>query len=193
MEFLRLKEKIDSLRLEASDWCSGKIWYARIPFLIWFAYVLARHLNNPEYSSILGSLNLGIHEFGHFVFSSFWMFLRVAGGTIIECAVPIFGVFNFYRQRDFFSIGLCFGWLSTSLFDVARYVADARAMNLPLVSPFGSEGTVHDWNYILSRLGLLQFDIAIAFFIKCTAVASMLICLGLGSWLILQMKKSSSE
>jgi len=192
MEFEALKEKIYSIRDEAGEWCCGKVWYARIPFLIWFVYILVRHLNDPMYSSIIGALNLGIHELGHLIFYFFGKFLNIAGGTILQLAVPVIGMINFYRQRDFFSISLCFGWFSSNLFDVARYVADARAMNLPLVAPFGgTENAVHDWNYMLSHLGILQFDTVVAFFIKGLAIISMLVCLASGTWLTLQMKKSS--
>lgn len=184
---------IYAFRTEALDWCRGKNWYVRVPFLIWLAYVLVRHLSNPMYSSILGALNLGLHEFGHFIFSPFGEFLHILGGTLFQVFAPIFGIFNFYQQEDFFAIALSFGWLSTSLFDMARYVSDARTMNLPLVSPFGGgDDAIHDWNFLLSRLGLLQFDTKLAFLIKCIATLSMLICLALGAWLIWQMYKTKA-
>jgi len=185
------KEFIDSFINEAIEWCRGKGWHWRLPFLIWFAYVLIRHLINPMYNSILAPLNLGIHELGHLIFSLFGKFIGIAGGTILQCLTPLFGAINFYRQQDFFAIALCFGWLSTNLFDVARYVADARLMSLPLVAPFGSEDVVHDWNYLLSRMGLLQFDTALAFIIKCVATLSMLACLVFGACLIWQIKNGS--
>jgi hypothetical protein len=181
---------INSLRIEAADWCRGKNWYVRLPFLVWFAYILVKHLSNPMYSSLLGALNLGLHEFGHLIFSPFGQFLHMLGGTLFQIFAPLLGAINFYRQDDFFSIALCFGWLSTSLFDVARYAADARVMNLPLLSPFGGGDPIHDWNYLLSRMGILSFDTALSFIIKCFAVLSMLLCLGMGAWLLWQMHKS---
>ncbi|UCC95233.1 MAG: hypothetical protein JSW40_00370, partial [Candidatus Omnitrophota bacterium] len=123
---------LSSMYNEAIEWCRGKRWWWRSLLLVWFGYVLIRHLRNPYYESILGALNLGIHELGHVIFSPFGQFMGTAGGTIFQCFAPIFALFNFYRQNDFFSITLSFGWLSTSLFDVATYVADGRAMSLPL-------------------------------------------------------------
>lgn len=175
----------------ALQWRRGKKWYAYFPFLIWFAYVFFRHLTDPGYNSILGPLNLGIHEFGHLIFFPFGQFLSVLGGTLFQLFVPIYGVVNFYRQKNFFAIALCFGWLSTSFFDIARYVADARAMNLPLAAIFGNENVIHDWNYLLGRLGILRFDAIAAFFIRCLAVISMLVCFALGAWLLWQIKKHS--
>ncbi|MDD5166643.1 MAG: hypothetical protein PHQ57_04580 [Candidatus Omnitrophica bacterium] len=180
------------IRQEALDWCKGKNWHWRLLILAWFAYVLFRHLNDPMYNSILGALNLGIHELGHFVFGLFGNFLGVLGGTLLQCFVPVLSVANFYHQRDFFAIALSFGWLSTNFFDVARYIADARAMELPLVSPFGMSA-IHDWNHLLSKLGLLEYDHMLSFSIKVLALISMLACLVAGGWLIWQMKLQKEE
>jgi hypothetical protein len=43
-------------------------------------------------------------------------------------------------------------WTGQSLTDVAIYAADGRARALPLLA----EGLIHDWHYILGRLGLLR-------------------------------------
>ena len=42
-------------------------------------------------------------------------------------------------------------------FNIARYMADARRLELPLVG-----GGDHDWNTILTRWDLLQYDTRIA-------------------------------
>jgi len=34
----------------------------------------------------------------------------------------------FFRQRDYFAIAFCLGWLSTNLVGVGFYMADANAM-----------------------------------------------------------------
>jgi len=113
----------------------------------------------------------------------------VAGGSILQCLVPIISIFIFYRQRDFFAISISFGWLSTNLFYIATYIADSRSMSLPLVSPFGCE-PLHDWNYILGKMGMLNYDTALASFIRLMAIVSMLICLVYGGWLVWLMLKS---
>ena len=94
----------------------------------------------------------------------------------------------------FFAITLCFGWLSTSLFDVARYVADASKMELPLAVPFGfdADSVIHDWNYILTRLGLLHHEDFLAFILRLAATIAMLVCLGLGARLLWEMRKSNA-
>ncbi len=183
------------LKAEAIEWCRGRNWLVRLPLLLYFVYVLIRHLSEPLYSSILGALNLGIHELGHFIFGVMGEGLGVAGGTLLQLAMPVFGIFNFRLQNDFFAIVLCFGWLSTNFFNIAVYVADARKLELPLVSPFGGgdEGVYHDWEYMLSNLNLLEYDQAIAGVFRAMAVVSMLACLLAGFWLLWQMWLSRGE
>lgn len=181
------------IKKESLDWCKGKSPSWRFLILLLFAYMFIRYLFSPDYTSLLSPLNLGIHELGHLVFSFFGNFLAVLGGTLLQVIVPVFSVINFYWQRDFFAIALSFGWLSTSFFDAARYIGDARAMSLPLVSPFGAGDTIHDWNYLLNRMGLLKFDIAIASIVKFLAFLSMLVCFSYGAWLLRQMRRAQEK
>jgi hypothetical protein len=183
-----------SLIAQAQDYCRGRSWWWRLLILVWFGHELVRYLSDDHYGSLLSPLNLGIHEFGHLIFSWAPQFVVVAGGSFVQLAAPVFGLWNFYRQDDLFSMTLCFGWLSTNLFEVARYQADARAMQLDLVSPFGSGDTViHDWNYLFFHTGLLDYDTLIAAFTKCLAVGAMLIGLSAGGWMIVQMMISPGQ
>ncbi|MBN3040864.1 MAG: hypothetical protein JW867_07020 [Candidatus Omnitrophica bacterium] len=180
---------VKSFYLEAENWARGKQWLWRAVLLLFFVYAFIRHLKDPMYESILGPLNLGIHEFGHLIFMPFGEFMHMIGGTVFQVFVPLFAVFNFYRLDDYFSIALSFGWLSTNFFNIARYASDARRMELSLVTPFGAE-PVHDWNYILVKLRLLHWDLRIGGFFKLLAIVSMLICFLFGLWLILKMIKN---
>lgn len=176
---------------EVLRWTQEKRWWGwRLPFLLFFTYILVRHLASPDYQSIFKGLNLGIHELGHFVFGLLGEFMGVAGGTLLQCLVPIGSMFMFLRQRDFFAIAVCFGWLSTNLFDVATYAGDARAMELPLVSP-GAGDVIHDWNYLLGQTGLLKADQTIAFLFRAGGVLTMLVCLAAGGWLLWKMARPS--
>ena len=64
------------------------------------------------------------------------------------------------RQAGWFVFCLFFffeNWLYT-----ATYIADARAMVLPLVTTGDPDFVEHDWNTIFSSLGVLRYDTAIA-------------------------------
>jgi uncharacterized membrane protein YgdD (TMEM256/DUF423 family) len=176
-----------SLREDARSWCRGKPWYLYLPLALYMGYVLIRHLSDREYSSILAPLNLGIHELGHLIFGFLGRFPGVLGGTLLEIIVPLLAVFNFRKLGDYFAIALSFGWLSTALFDVSRYIGDARSMELPLVTPFGGESVIHDWNYILAEMDLLPYDALLSGGVKVSAVLAMLACLAACGWLLLNM------
>lgn len=189
----RLFEYLKAIHEDMLKWCANhRLWYVRLPFLLWFVYILVNHLADPVYSSLFGAINLGVHELGHFVFMPFGEFLHAAGGTILQCAAPVIVMAGFYRIRDYFAISVCFGWLSTNFFSVATYVADARARILPLVTPGGVEAK-HDWFYLLGRLGLLNQDLTIAFLIRIAAVVSMFVCLAGGVYMICRMIKPRED
>ena len=60
-------------------------------------------------------------------------------------------------------------WLYT-----ATYMADARAMVLPLVTVGNSDYVEHDWNTIFSSLGVLPYDTRIAAIIRFMGWCGML-------------------
>lgn len=181
-----------ALKESVTLWCQGKNGFVRLPLLILFVYIFVRHLGDPNYYGLFGAINLGIHELGHVVFFFTGKFLEIAGGTILQLAAPIYGVYNFLKQDDYFAAALCFGWLSTNFFGVATYAGDAHAMALPLVAPFGAPLIViHDWNYLLTQTGLLSFYGEVALFFRFCAILSMGLCLIGGGWMIILMIKNS--
>ena len=111
-----IQEYASTLIADAREWCEGKNLLVRLPAAVWFVYVLARHLSDPLYSSILGPLNLGIHELGHVIFSFAGEAMSVVGGTVFQLFVPVFAVYNFLKQSEYFGAALSFGWLSTNLY-----------------------------------------------------------------------------
>ncbi len=186
-----LAEILGPIRDDAADWCRGRSWAVRVPLMLWFAYVLVRHLTDGEYRSVVAPLNLGIHEAGHLLFRWLGDFPGVAGGTLLQLAAPFIAMGMFYRQRDYFAVAFGFGWLSTNLFDVAVYAGDARRQALPLVSVGGGD-VWHDWNYLLSVTGLLAMDGVLAFLFRVVAVAAMAVALGGGGWLLWCMSRGGA-
>lgn len=53
-------------------------------------------------------------------------------------------------------------WFAGSLFDIQIYIKDAIKMELPLL---GGDSSIHDWNYILSRMNILNSTDSIASFV----------------------------
>ena len=156
-----MRERVRELLREAGEWARGRSAAPRAVLLAYLAWAALRHLASAEYADLFSGLTFGIHELGHLVFAPLGHFLSVLGGSFWQVAAPAAAVFLFLRQPDFFgaAVGLC--WLSSSLFDLARYVGDARSMSLPLVGLVPDPE--HDWNVLLGALGLLPLDHAIAF------------------------------
>src|SRR5207253_2494487 len=75
---------------EIQSWCGGRSAAVRAPLLLWMACLGVRHLAASDYNSVVGALNLGVHEGGHLVFSWLgWNFLTVAGGTLLQLSAPL--------------------------------------------------------------------------------------------------------
>jgi hypothetical protein len=124
------------------------------------------------------------------LFRSLGQFICVAGGTFLQLFAPIASMVMFLKQRDYFAIAICFGWLSTNIMGVSVYMADAEEMVLPLVTVGNHNGIVtHDWRFLLSKFGLMSHCEELGWLTRQAGNLSMLVCLGLGGWLLWQMYK----
>ncbi|MCB9771098.1 MAG: hypothetical protein H6754_00900 [Candidatus Omnitrophica bacterium] len=168
-------------------WCVGKQWWWRICVLGFFAYVFWGLLRNSNEFNVFRPLNFGIHELGHLIFGWAGQFVAILGGTFTQLAAPVYGMWNFYKQNDYFALSLCFGWLSTNLFEISVYMNDARTMQLPLVTVGDSGNIIHDWNHLFTQMHILQFDHFIAGCVWFFAILSMSFCLFSAGWMIWNM------
>jgi TRAP-type C4-dicarboxylate transport system permease small subunit len=158
--------------------------------LAYCAYVSVRSLSDYEYWTIFAGITLGVHEAGHIVFAPFGELLGVAGGSIMQLAAPVIVALLFLRQREYFGITVAFAWLSMSLSNLATYIGDARAQDLPLVS-IGNGDPIHDWHYMLGHFGMLAQDHALARFARLLSVLALLFAMAWGAWLLNSMRLSA--
>jgi len=112
----------------------------------------------------LDGVNLLFHEAGHAILSPFGAWLHMLGGTLGQLFFPAACAFQFWREERRFEAWICGIWLAESTMYMAEYLGDARAMALPLVG-----GDVHDWHWMLSRLGLLDWCTPIAWVLHAAA------------------------
>ncbi len=99
------------------------------PFLLW----------------ILDTINLFIHEAGHFFLRPFGMFIYILGGSLVQCAIPLALLVVTWRQNHR-NIALSGFWLGENLVNVSAYIADAPFRKLKLIAG----GLIHDWGYLLA-------------------------------------------
>ena len=173
---------------EAEAWAAGRWWLWRIPLLLLFAWDGRRQLVDPEASGLFGGITFGAHEFGHLFWSFLGQFMGVAGGTLNQVLIPVLAGVLLYSHRDYFGLTAAGAWLASSLAHMARYIADARAGDLDLVS-FG-EDAIHDWTWMLGRFGVLQHDLAIAGLVRDLSGLVLLLSVGFGAWLCLVMART---
>ncbi len=105
---------------------------------------------------ILDSATLAIHEAGHpIVGMLLGERMMIYGGSMFQLIFPAVFAWHFARHDQ--ALGYCFAlaWEATSLHNLGRYIADARAQELPLA---GNGDRIHDWNEILGRWNLLKWD-----------------------------------
>jgi hypothetical protein len=164
-----------------------------LPLLVYLAYAGWRQFLEPvDYGSLFSAINICIHEGGHLLMRPFGNeFLMVAGGTALQLAVPLICAGSLLKQRDYFGITICLGWLSTNLVNVGVYMADARARELPLVTVDtgnGGEGDViHDWAYLFGHFNLLEYDTKIGLWTRAAGNGVMVIALAAGFWMLALM------
>ena len=130
---------------------------------------------------ILDNANLAFHEAGHPLAGLASGRLAVYGGTLGQLAFPVVTTIAFWVRRHPASFALCAVWTAQNLFNIAVYMADARAMQLPLVGGL-DPALAHDWNEIFARWGLLRSDTTIAFLVRMLAWAGVIAAWGWLAW-----------
>jgi hypothetical protein len=121
----------------------------------------------PQNGSFLDLVDLPIHEAGHILFTPFGQFLTVAGGTLLQLIVPTAFIVSFLYREDYYAASVTTHWLGQSFLNVYVYAADAVKMQLVLLGGLtGSEGAFHDWNFMLTETGLIEYTNLIASLIR---------------------------
>ena len=87
--------------------------------------------------------------------------LEPYGGTLGQLTFPIILAVGFWRKGQALSCAGAVIWFFENWLNIARYMADAHRLELPLVG-----GGDHDWNTILTRWDILQYDTRIATALK---------------------------
>lgn len=178
-------------RDDARDWSAGRAWPWRAAATVLLGWQATIAFRDPEAFHVFRGITFGAHEFGHLFFAlsgSEW--LAVAGGSLMQFLVPLGAMAIMRHYRDWFGVAMCGLWLASSFADLAPYIADARAMDLDLVS-FSEDGAVHDWNYLLGKAGLLLKGQAIARVGRFTGAMVLVASLALAVWLLLHMARQA--
>jgi hypothetical protein len=113
--------------------------------------------SEPGFVFLVDHANLLFHEAGHPAVGLFSSRLETYGGTLGQLTFPVVLAVSFWRKRELVSCAASVVWFFENWLNIARYMADARTQELPLLG-----GGDHDWANIFGRWGLLAHDTQIA-------------------------------
>jgi len=152
-------------------------------------------LGRAAVGSFLHLPNLVFHEAGHVVFLPFGRFMNVLGGSLLQLVVPVVCATAFlYQHGNRFACAVSVWWAGESLVDLAPYIADARALQLPLIGGrTGAEVEGHDWEYLLTRLGVMPWDVALGRVAHFTGIVVMIAALAWAIVLIIQRREIDAQ
>ncbi len=163
----------------------GLVWL----LLVWWGLAfLAMDFRSAEIMNHwFHNVDLIFHEAGHVLFMPFGRWMMFLGGSAFQVLLPLSLMFAFLIvNKDGFAASTCLWWAGQSMMDVAPYIADARALRLPLLG--GGTGAdrpgSHDWANLLRPLGMLGEDIRIASIVDAIGSGLLLIALIWGAYML---------
>lgn len=148
-----------------------------IAWLVCYGLFLLYAARNRTGFLFLDHVNLVIHEGGHFFFSWFGWTMTILGGTLLELIVPACIAAYFWWHRHTTGLAFALFWFFENFLYIGTYMADARAMNLPLVGAGD-----HDWNILFGQWGLLHKDRIIGGYTRNLGWLGMLATIGWLAW-----------
>lgn len=166
--------------MEIEEWkpISG---IALICWLVAYGLFILHAAKDEDGFLLFDHINLPFHEAGHVFLNPLGEFIGFCGGTIFQLLIPFAIMVNFWIKRETTGFVFCLFWFGENFLNIARYMADARDMVMPLVG-----GGDHDWNYIFSELGVLRKDKQIAGVVRALGWGIMVSAVG---WLFLKSEK----
>jgi len=162
-----IKNLIFYVKPEAHPLIFGGRLLVFIVLLIWgLKFILTPLESNYAMDSFWHLINLPFHEAGHIFFRPFGSFMTSLGGSLGQLLMPLACLAVFLlKTRDTFAAAFALWWSGENFMDLAPYINDARSLTLPLLggntgstSPYG----FHDWEFILHRSGLSNYDHTLA-------------------------------
>lgn len=158
-----------------------------------------RFVTHPLNAAVVGDsflhlINLPFHEAGHLFFAPFGSFMMSLGGSLTQVLIPVICVVAFVRKPDLFGAAVAMWWAGQNLVDLGPYIADARSLSIVLLGGrTGAEVEGHDWEAILSALGLMHRDRQIGMAAHMLGSAIMAASLAAGAFLTWRDYRSSSS
>ncbi len=186
--FKRSQQKSTEKRTKVSDLAVRIGLLLLMPYIIWLSkysdtYVSSIHGKSIQFNfdgvmlsfhNLINGANMIVHEAGHGVcyLLSCPQFFTALNGTLFQLALPLIFIYYYYKRGNKLLSGLGSLWLAQNLIYVSWYMSYAQTPNL---YPFFLGGSaIHDFWYIFSQLGVLEYDSLISGFVRVIAVILLL-------------------
>jgi hypothetical protein len=185
--FLHVKPEINPF------YFGGRVLFFLIIVIWGWKFIFTPLESNYTGKSFMHMINLPFHEAGHILFRPFGEFLSVLGGSMGQLLIPLTCFMTFIiKSRDTFAATISIWWLGESFMDLAPYINDARALRLILLGGVTGRDVpgYHDWEYILTRLGWLEYDHTLAGIAYATGILLMLLSFIWGGYLLYKQYKN---
>ncbi|MBX3064431.1 MAG: hypothetical protein KF726_15740 [Anaerolineae bacterium] len=156
-------------------------WLETIFWLV-ILFTLLDHLRDPRGSTtsfVVWLLTIGPHEVGHFICNPFGVFIMFLGGSIWQLLFwLLLTAWSLFVRKQISVALLMLTIMGHSFINLAQYIGDAQAKQLPLL--FGQDSSHHDWANILGMLNLLPADHALALISTLIGVVLVIGCALIG-------------
>ncbi len=83
-------------------------------------------------------------------------------------------IYYFYSNKKKFGVQISLVYLGENLLNISKYAADAQAQKLPLL---GGNKVYHDWNFLLKKLNILEYDQVVGGFFVVLGIITFLFAL----------------
>jgi len=179
--FLYVKPRINPLNF------AGRVIVFLIIIFWGCKYISSSIESNYTGQSFLHLVNLPFHEAGHMIFRPFGQFMMMLGGSLTQLLIPFTCVLAFLlKSRDTFGATVALWWLGQSFMDLAPYINDARARKLILLGGVTGRDVdnYHDWEFLLRKMGWLQYDHLLAQIANISGIILMLTTFVWGGYIL---------
>ena len=171
-------------------WLYIAVWVACLWLFIDILSFHAEAATNVVLSGLY-FIEFRVHEASHLVFGFLPSIGVAAMGSVGEITFTLLLLFTCFYKKAYFAAVFAGIWVMLAFNSVGRYIADARAQQLPLIGP--GETVQHDWHYVLSQLNLLNNDLIIGGAVRTVGDIIGALALAFGIYLIVQKIRSKKH
>ncbi len=128
-----------------------------------------------SFHNLINGANMIVHESGHGIcyILNCPQFIMALNGTLFQLLLPLIFMAYYYRREQKLLVGLGGIWLAQNLVYVSWYMSYSQTPNR---YPFFLGGNaIHDFWYIFSELGVLEYDWLISGFVRVVAVLLLML------------------